>query len=70
MAEFLALRIINGKLEYNKVPATLKEQVDDVLKRMGHEELIEVQEEKETESIEINNETVSEVNQNDANNNE
>lgn len=40
MAEFLAYRIIQGKLRFAKVPATLKEQVRTILIECGCEELI------------------------------
>ena len=40
MAEFLAYRILEGKLEYKKVPAKLKEQVKTILVDLGHAELV------------------------------
>lgn len=40
MAMLLAQRIILGKLEYEKVPSTLKEQVADILRDSGLDELI------------------------------
>jgi hypothetical protein len=40
MAEFLAYRIIQGKLTYKKVPTKLKEQVKQILIESGCEELI------------------------------
>lgn len=40
MAEFLAYRIIQGKLTYGKVPTKLKEQVKQILIEGGCEELI------------------------------
>ncbi len=40
MAEFLAYRILEGKLEYKKVPARLKEQVKAILVDLGHAELV------------------------------
>jgi len=40
MAEFLAYRILDGKLEYSKVPASLKEEVKAILIDLGHEELV------------------------------
>ena len=39
MAEFLAYRILEGKLEFKKVPSVLKEEVKAVLVDTGHEEL-------------------------------
>lgn len=39
MAEFLAYRIMQGKLTFDKVPASLKEQVRMVLIECGCEEL-------------------------------
>lgn len=39
MAEFLAYRILDGKLEFTKVPASLKEEVRTILVDLGHEEL-------------------------------
>lgn len=39
MAEFLAYRILDGKLEFDKVPISLKEEVKAILVDMGHEEL-------------------------------
>lgn len=39
MAEFLAYRILDSKLEFDKVPASLKEEVKNNLVDMGHEEL-------------------------------
>lgn len=39
MAEFLAYRILDGKLEFEKVPEVLKEEVKAILVDMGHEEL-------------------------------
>lgn len=40
MAEFLALRVIAGKLEYKNVPEVLKEQVKQILIEKRHEELV------------------------------
>lgn len=40
MAEFLAYRIMQGKLTYAKVPAKLKEQVKQILIESGCEEPI------------------------------
>lgn len=40
MAMLLAQRIILGKLEYAKVPSTLKEQVADILRDSGLDDLI------------------------------
>lgn len=39
MAEFLAYRILDGKLEFTKVPASLKEEVRTILVDLDHEEL-------------------------------
>lgn len=41
MAKFLATRIIGGFLEYNNVPATLKEQTKEDLIKLGREDLAE-----------------------------
>lgn len=41
MAEFLAYRILDGKLEFEKVPEVLKEEVKAILVDMGHKELAE-----------------------------
>lgn len=40
MAEFLAYRILDGKLEFEKVPEVLKEEVRVILIDLGHEELV------------------------------
>ena len=40
MEEFLAYRILEGKLEYKKVPARLKERVKEILVELGHAELV------------------------------
>ena len=40
MAEFLAHRIIQGKLTYEKIPNKLKEQVKQILKDCGYEDLV------------------------------
>lgn len=40
MAEFLAYRIIQGKMTYAKVPTKLKEQVKQILIKSGYIELI------------------------------
>lgn len=40
MAEFLAYRILCGKLTFDKVPASLKEEVRAILIEEGHEELV------------------------------
>lgn len=40
MAEFLAYRIIQGKLTYGKVPTKIKGQVKQILIESGCEELI------------------------------
>lgn len=42
MVEFLAYRILDGKLEFKKVPATLKDGVRTVLKDLGREDLANV----------------------------
>lgn len=39
MAEFLAYRILDNKLVFEKVPASLKEEVKNYLVDMGYEEL-------------------------------
>lgn len=39
MAEFLAYRIADGKLEFNAVPKMLKEQVRNILLDLGLGEL-------------------------------
>lgn len=39
MAEFLAYRILSGKLEYNKVPKMFKDAVKKILTEEGHPEL-------------------------------
>lgn len=39
MAEFLAYRILDGKLEFNAVPKMLKEKVRLILIDLGSEEL-------------------------------
>ena len=41
MAEFLAYRILQGKLTYEKVPAKLKTDVKAILTELGHPELAE-----------------------------
>lgn len=41
MAEFLAYRILQGKLNYEKVPAKLKADVKAILTDLGHPELAE-----------------------------
>lgn len=40
MAEFLAYRILEKKLTFNKVPFSLREDVKRILVEVGHEELI------------------------------
>ncbi len=40
MAEFLAYRIIQGKMTYAKTPNKLKEQVKQILIERGHGDLI------------------------------
>lgn len=39
MANFLAYRILDGKLAFEKVPQALKEEVRKILIELGHEEL-------------------------------
>ncbi len=39
MANFLAYRILDGKLTFEKVPQALKEEVRNILIELGHEEL-------------------------------
>lgn len=39
MGEFLAIRITDGKLEFNKVPASLQDEVKAILVDMGKEDL-------------------------------
>ena len=39
MAEFLAYRILSGKLEYKKVPEALRDAVKKILTEEGHPEL-------------------------------
>lgn len=39
MAEFLAYRILDNKLEFDKVPASLKDEVKAILVDMGKEDL-------------------------------
>lgn len=39
MANFLAYRILDGKLTFEKVPQALKEEVRKILIELGHEEL-------------------------------
>ncbi len=39
MAEFLAYRILDEKLEYSNVPTVLKDEVKAILIDLGHEEL-------------------------------
>lgn len=39
MAEFLAYRILDDKLEYANVPTVLKDEVKAILIDLGHEEL-------------------------------
>lgn len=39
MAEFLAYRIICGKLTFDKVPKLLKAEVKEILTDMGHADL-------------------------------
>lgn len=41
MAEFLAYRILDGKLGFSKVPKVLKESVKKILSESGHPELAE-----------------------------
>lgn len=41
MAEFLAYRILAGKLTFDKVPTRLKADVKTVLTEMGYPELAE-----------------------------
>ena len=41
MAEFLAYRIVQGKLTYQKVPERLKEEVKTILTELGYQELTE-----------------------------
>lgn len=41
MAEFLAYRILDGKLTYTKVPERLKADVKVILTEMGKAELAE-----------------------------
>ena len=41
MAEFLAYRIICGKLTFDKVPKLLKAEVKEILIDMGHTELVD-----------------------------
>ena len=41
MAEFLAYRILSGKLNFNKVPKALKEEVKAILTDLGYGELAE-----------------------------
>lgn len=41
MAEFLAYRIIDGKLKYSKVPRSLKPAVKQILIDCGCEDLID-----------------------------
>lgn len=41
MAEFLAYRILNGKLNFNKIPKALKEEVKTILTDLGYGELTE-----------------------------
>lgn len=41
MAEFLAYRILQGKLTYSKVPAKLKDAVKDILIDLGRDDLTE-----------------------------
>lgn len=42
-ATFLAHRVIGGKLEYKKVPAALRAEVDMILTEEGAAHLIEVE---------------------------
>ena len=39
MAEFLAYRILDGKLEFEKLPEVLKEEVKSILVDIGKEDL-------------------------------
>lgn len=39
MGEFLAIRITDGKLEFNKVPASLKDEVKSILVDIGKADL-------------------------------
>ena len=41
MAEFLAYRIIQGKLSYEKVPEKLKAEIKTILAELGHPDLAE-----------------------------
>lgn len=38
MAEFLALRIITGKLTLDQVPMVIKPQVEEILRNKGYTE--------------------------------
>lgn len=40
MAEFLAFRILDKKLEFSKVPASLKDEVRSILIEIGYDELV------------------------------
>ena len=39
MTEFLAYRVLDGKLEFSKVPTKFKSEVRNILIDLGHEEL-------------------------------
>lgn len=39
MAEFLAYRVLDGKLEFRKVPTSLKDEVRSILSDLGYTEL-------------------------------
>ena len=41
MAEFLAYRVLCGKLNFNKIPKALKEEVKTILTDLGYGELAE-----------------------------
>lgn len=39
MAEFLAYRVLDGKLEFRKVPTSLKDEVRSILTDLGYAKL-------------------------------
>lgn len=39
MAEFLAYRVLDGKLKFRKVPLSLKDEVRSILTDLGYAEL-------------------------------
>lgn len=41
LAKLIATNIIEGRYEYSRIPRLLKKDVDNQLKQMGHEHLIQ-----------------------------